>query len=380
MLASKNLSLVNARVLDDAGVLSDIPVHVADGAISASPPHGGTTIDCSGLYVLPGIVDVHGDAFERELHPRPGVDIAFNIAMQSVDRQLIANGITTAYHGLTMSWEPGERSHDVGVRFMDALAAARSGFVSDHRVQIRWETFAADCIDTVVGWLDGDVPVALAFNDHTTSTLTKVAAGENKKLAQWASRAGLSPDAYLERVQDVAKLAPDVPAMVARVAAAARARGAVMLSHDDRTLADREFYRELGTNVCEFPLTREAALDAQAHGQPSVLGGPNVVRGGSHTGALSAEAAVREELCSVLASDYYYPSLFHAVLRLVRSSALDLPAAWALVSRNPAAAMQLDDRGVIAPSKRADLVIADIDGDRGIVATVANGRISWFGA
>ncbi|MEM7671029.1 MAG: alpha-D-ribose 1-methylphosphonate 5-triphosphate diphosphatase, partial [Pseudomonadota bacterium] len=103
-------------------------------------------IDCAGYHVLPGIVDLHGDAFELELQPRPGVDIAFPIALRSVDRQLLSHGITTAFHGLTISWEPGARGLDAGRRFMAELPALRPHLIADHRVQLRWETFAHDAI------------------------------------------------------------------------------------------------------------------------------------------------------------------------------------------------------------------------------------------
>jgi alpha-D-ribose 1-methylphosphonate 5-triphosphate diphosphatase len=379
MIELADFSLTNARVLRPDDRVETGAVHVSAGRLIDDASVSGADFDCQGLYVLPGIIDVHGDAFERELHPRPGVEIAFDIAMTSVDKQLIANGITTTFHGLTLSWEPGERSRDAGVRFMQSLSEHRTTFVSDHRVQLRWETFADDSVEDVIGWMQGEVPVVLAFNDHTTSTLRKVAAGEHKKLHQWASRAGMTPEEYLLAVGRAAERAPEVPALIERIAATAKASGTVMLSHDDRTVEDREHFARLGVDVCEFPLTEEAARHAIDAGTPTVLGGPNVIRGGSHTGALSAEAAVRDGLCSVLASDYYYPSLFHAALKLIRSGALDIAAAWALISGNPAKAMKLTDRGEIAPGQRADLVIADLEGGRGIVGTVAAGRLCWFG-
>ena len=133
-----------------------------------------------------------GDAFELELHPRPGVDIPFPIAMGSIDRQLLANGIATAFHGLTISWEPGARSLAAGRRFMDGLQALRPGLTVDHRVQLRWETFAHDAIDDVARWLGRHPTPAIAFNDHTTSTMAMVGVGSQRKLDKWAQRAGVT--------------------------------------------------------------------------------------------------------------------------------------------------------------------------------------------
>ena len=131
--------------------------------------------------------------------------------------------------------------------------------------------------------------------------------------------------------------------------------------------------------VCEFPLAREVAVDAIASGEHVIMGGPNVIRGGSHMGALSAEEAIGEGLCSVLASDYYYPSLFHAAERLVARGVRPLNEAWDIVSRNPAAAMGLDDRGTIEVGRRADLVVLDGSGPWRLVHTVSGGDVISFG-
>lgn len=371
--------LKGGRVLTPEGELEAADVHLAEGLVDAAPAAGAVQIDCSGLHVLPGIVDVHGDAFEHELFPRPGVSMPFAIAMGSVDRQLLASGITTAFHGLTVSWEPGARSLEAGRRFMEGLSALRPRLTADHRVQIRWETFAHDAVGDIEAWLDSGPTPALAFNDHTTLTMETVKAGGHKKLDQWAIRAGLTLDEYLARVDAVGSRAGEVPDRIRRVAELARSRGAVMLSHDERTRADRAAFRELGAKVCEFPLAHEVAADAIETGEHVIMGGPNVIRGGSHTGAMSAEDAIRGGVCNVLASDYYYPSLFHAAERLVEQGVVGFGKAWNMISANAAASMGLHDRGVIEPGRRADLVVVDCDGPWRLVHTIVGGRVLTFG-
>ncbi len=369
------VSLAGGTVLWPDGTLSRGDVHVADGRIVGTAAADAARIDCTGLHVLPGIVDVHGDAFELELFPRPGVDMPFDIAMGSVDRQLAANGITTAFHGLTVSWEPGARSLDAARRFMDGLARLRPRLTADHRVQLRWETYAHEVIGDIAGWLATEPVPALAFNDHTTGTIALAEAGEHAKFHKWAQRAGVSLKEYMARIGGIGARAAEVPARIAEVAALGRRHGAVMLSHDARSEAELAEFRALGATVCEFPLSRGAAAAAAAAGEPVVMGGPNVIRGGSHTGAIPAEDAVRDGLCTVLASDYYYPSLLHAAERLVARGVLGLGDAWALVSANPAAAMGLGDRGALAPGRRADMVVLDTDGPWRIVRTVAGGTV-----
>lgn len=374
------VSLTGGQVLMPDGSLRRADVHIADGHIVNQPAQHGTTVDCRGYYVLPGIVDVHGDAFELDLHPRPGVDIAFPIALGSVDRQLVFNGITTAFHGLTVSWEPGARSLEAARQFMTGLAALRPNLAADHRVQLRWETFAHDAIDDISGWLRGPQTPALAFNDHTTATLETVKSGTVVTLEKWAHRAGVTLEQYLDAVAKVARRQPDVAAKIGVVAALARRHGAVMLAHDESTPQQRALHRDLGIRLCEFPLTAEVAMAAQAQGEPVVLGGPNALRGTSHKGMISAEDAVRDGQCTVLASDYYYPSLFHAAERLVKRGVVPFDQAWALVSANPAKAMRLMDRGTIEPNRRADLVVVDCATRWRIVQTVIGGQIFRVGS
>ena len=374
-----SLSLTGGQVLTPQGSLEDTDLHIAGGQIVETPAAGCTQIDCRGYSVLPGIIDVHGDAFELELHPRPGVDIAFPIAMGSVDRQLLANGITTAFHGLTVSWEPGARSLAAGRRFMEGFQALRPRLTADHRVQLRWETFAHDAIHDLAAWLGHEPTPAIAFNDHTTATMEKVKTGSHQKLDQWAQRAGMTVEAYLDEVETVGRRAPEVPAKIREVADLARSQGAVMLSHDERSRGERAIHRGLGIDVCEFPLAREVAADAVANGEHVIMGGPNVIRGGSHTGAMSAEDTIGEGLCTVLASDYYYPSLLHAAERLVSRGACTLGEAWSLISENPAKAMGLQDRGTLEPGRRADIVVVDCSGPWRLVRCIVGGTVVSFG-
>lgn len=373
------ISLLGGRVLMADGSTETADLHIADGRIVEAPGADAAVIDCRGHHVLPGIVDVHGDAFEMELHPRPGVDIPFPIAIASIDRQLVSNGITTAFHGLTVSWEPGGRSLVAARRFMGDLASHRSGLTTDHRVQLRWETFAHDAIDDIVHWLGDNPTPALAFNDHTTSTLKIIRSGDRTSLGKWAQRAGVTLEHYVDCVSAVSHRAPDVAAKIRQVSDLARHAGAIMLSHDDGTLRERAANRALGMQVCEFPLAAGVAADAVANDEHVVMGAPNVIRGGSHKGHMSAEEAVREGQCTVLASDYYYPSLLHAAERLAARGVTSVGEAWALISSNPASAMGLHDRGAIEIGRRADIAVIDCAGPWRLRQTITGGRVMCFG-
>lgn len=365
----QNFCLKGGYVLNAEGGCERTDLYVADGHIVETRLSDCEEIDCRGYKILPGIVDVHGDAFELELHPRPGVDIPFPIAMRSVDRQLLANGITT----VTISWEPGARSLDAGRTFMAGLAQLQPCLNANHRVQLRWETFAHHAIDDISTWLSQSPTPAIAFNDHTTATIEMITAGEQHKLNKWAQRAGVTLEQYINAVDVVSAHAPRVLEKVVQVASAATKHGAVMLSHDEKQISDRTQNRQLGLAVCEFPLHHSVAADAVANNEHVVMGAPNVIRGGSHTGAMSAEEAIREGVCTVMASDYYYPAMLHAAEHLVRRGVKNLAGAWDLVSANPASSMRLNDRGSLAVGNIADIVVLDDADHWHLVHTFANG-------
>jgi alpha-D-ribose 1-methylphosphonate 5-triphosphate diphosphatase len=360
------------------GELVEAPLTVAGGQIADIGSAGrtaSTSIDARGLLVLPGIVDIHGDAFERQMMPRPGVDFPIDIALLDSDRQLIANGITTAFHGVTWSWEPGLRGAENAHALVDAVAALRPQLACDTRVHLRHETYNLDAEPTVIEWIKAKRIDLLAFNDHMSLTVLNPAKPE--KRVRMAERTGLSLDEFNELVDQVAGRADEVPASIARLAAACAANKLPMLSHDDETPEQRRGYRALGVRVAEFPVTEDTARDAAAAGEFTVFGAPNVVRGGSHTGWIGATDMVRKGLCTILASDYYYPAMILAAFRLAAENVLPLPKAWELISATPARAAGLNDRGELAAGRRADIVLVDAAQALRprIVAVIAAGKL-----
>uniref|UniRef100_UPI001F244FB6 amidohydrolase family protein n=1 Tax=Falsiroseomonas oryziterrae TaxID=2911368 RepID=UPI001F244FB6 len=153
--------------------------------------------------------------------------------------------------------------------------------------------------------------------------------------------------------------------------------GTPMLSHDDATTGQRAAFRALGVAICEFPMAEEVAAFARAAGEHVVMGAPNVVRGGSHLGWAAAAPLAERGLVTVLASDYVWPAMLEAAFVMAGRGVLDLPAAWALVSANPAEAAGLSDRGRILPGLRGDIVVVDPSA-RAPVATFAAGRLAWL--
>jgi alpha-D-ribose 1-methylphosphonate 5-triphosphate diphosphatase len=310
-----------------------------------------------GLLVLPGIVDLHGDAFERQLMPRPGVHFPVDVALFDTDRQMVANGITTAFHGLTWSWEPGLRGDAAAFSFIEGLDRLRGKLACDTRVHLRQETFNLSAERQILDWLAAGRISILAFNDHMDDIIKRREPASGLK--PYADRSGLGLQEFDDLLRQVEERAPKVPASVERLADAARAASVTLLSHDDGTPEQRLYYHNLGCAISEFPLNRETARSGRSLGSAIVMGSPNVMRGGSHCGGIAAAEAVREGLCDILTSDYYYPALLHAPFRLAREGACSLAEAWRLVSDNPARAAGLFDRGTLEEGKRADLILVD---------------------
>ena len=362
--------LASARVLTTAGLV-ERNLAVEQDRIAGFTDAPGW--DLRGALVLPAIIDIHGDAFERQIQPRPGVDFPAGLALAETERQLLANGIATAFHGVTLSWEPGLR----GAATWRALLAAFAGnrFTCDMRVHLRWEACNVAALAEALAAIRAGQVHLLAYNDHTPSIVRKL--DQPAVGARYAERAGVTVDAFREAALAAAARGGEVGEAWRALAAAAREAGLPMASHDDATVEERARFRSAGAAICEFPMAEAVAVDARAADEAVVMGAPNVVRGRSHLGWSSAAAMAQRGLCTVLASDYYYPCLLEAPFRLA-AGGMPLAAAWELVAANPARAARLPDRGRIAPGLRADLVVVAVEewAPR-LLATIVGGAIGW---
>jgi alpha-D-ribose 1-methylphosphonate 5-triphosphate diphosphatase len=366
VLADARLSAADLVIVDDTIAGLDMPA-----------PPDAWIFDAKNLLVLPGIVDLHGDAFERQMQPRPGVNFPADLALAETETQLLGNGITTAYHGVTLSWEPGLR----GLEAWQALSAALHGraWVCDMRLHLRWEFCNVDALDIALDDIAAGRVGLLAFNDHTPEILPRL--DDPAKAAAYAARSGVSVETLKRLGARAAAREAEAAAALDRLAAAARTAGIPMASHDDDSIPSRDAFRARGARISEFPMSEESARAARSAGDVVAMGSPNVVRGGSHMGWAAAAALAEARICTVLTSDYFYPCMARAPFALAARGVLPLPEAWALVAANPATAAGLADRGVIGAGRRADLIVVanDAAGPR-VLATFAAGRFAHLTA
>jgi alpha-D-ribose 1-methylphosphonate 5-triphosphate diphosphatase len=373
-MTALNLTLTGAEVLLPEQGLAPSELTMAEGVIQ--PDRSGREIDLSGYLVLPGIIDLHGDGFERHIAPRRGAMKQMAEGILSVEAELAANGISTAVLAQFHSWEGGVRGPEFAGQVFDAIAAVKDRVVTDLMPQLRFETHMLDDYvglpERIAEW---QVPYVV-FNDH----LPHDRLAERRKpprLTGQALKAGRNPEKHFELLLSMHDRRAEVPAALDTLCATLATQGVRMGSHDDATAQTRADWRVRGAQIAEFPETLEAAEAAHASGDYIILGSPNVVRGGSHKGNASALDLITMGYCDALASDYHYPSPRRAALMLAKSGLVDMAGAWALVSSGPARVLGLHDRGTLASGQRADLVILHADTLR-VAATLAGGRVSYM--
>ncbi len=355
---------MNEQVFRNAAiVLGDEVIHgslaVRDGRIAAIAPgpaaHGE---DCGGDTLIPGLVELHTDHIEGHYLPRPKVRWNMMAALQAHDAQIAASGITTVFDALRVGMDEDAllTSADMLAMADTVTAAVRAGRLrADHHIHLRCEVSAPDVLDHFEAIATRPLVRLVSLMDHAPGQRQFV---DFDTYRSYYQRKMNLTDAAFRAFCDRRIAESEAHAGPNRrvIADFSRGAGITVASHDDATLAHVEEALALGVGLAEFPTTVEAARASHEAGLRVLMGAPNIVRGGSHSGNVSAADLLGHGLLDVLSSDYVPFSLLQAGFALVDQGTLDLPAAVKLVSANPAAAARLDDRGAIALGLRADLV------------------------
>jgi len=363
----------NARiVLADEVITGSLLVR--DGVIAAiDPGKGSRGEDLEGDYLIPGLVELHTDHLENHYRPRPGVFWDPLAALHAHDAQIAGSGITTVFDAVRIGSDadlPDMLAH--AQKLVSAVrAGGEAGWLrSEHFIHLRCELPSHDVVAHFDALADHPSTRLASVMDHTPGqrqfrSLDTYKAFYARQMGGTAETA----QAYL----DARQAEHDRYSAANRQAIVARARqmNIALASHDDATLAHVEEAEADGVAIAEFPTTQEAASAAHAAGLSILMGAPNVVRGRSHSGNISATDLVAAGLLDILSSDYVPFALLQAAFMLPdRVPGLDLPRALATVTANPARAAGLNDRGEVAPGKRGDLVRVTADGPLPVVRSV----------
>ena len=362
-------AVLSDRVLDDATVV------VEDGriaSIDSSAVRRPGSIDGRGAFLLPGLVDSHSDGLEKEINPRPNVMLPADLALRSFEARMRSAGITTVFHGVGFEDDPHyARTVELAQLLADVIQDRRRAYDStvEHRILYRLD--ARDPSGYVaLGERFASKPDMfdpspfVSFEDHTPGQ------GQYRDVEQFRRWMASSPkyagrdvdQALNDRIDLRESMAHNREGGLAWLRSEAIASRLRIVAHDPTTRDDVIEAKTWPAEIAEFPTTLEAARAAREHGLPSVMGAPNVLRGGSHSGNVSAESLVRDDLCTTLASDYQPASMLTAAFLLAQRRAASLSRAVRLVTDGPARMVGLDDRGRIEVGLRADLVLCTFDG------------------
>ncbi|UDL86944.1 alpha-D-ribose 1-methylphosphonate 5-triphosphate diphosphatase [Mesorhizobium sp. PAMC28654] len=365
--------LHNARIVL-ADEIVDGSIVLRDGLIAGIDAGSSRTgEDMGGDFIIPGLVELHTDHLEGHYAPRPKVRWNPIAAVLAHDAQVATAGITTVLDALRVGMD---EDADLTVTDIRKLAAAIEDSVqqdrlrADHFLHLRCEVSAPDCLQAFASF-DGDDMVKLAsLMDHAPGqrqfvNLETYASYYQRKLKL------TDRDFKLFCEKRMTESAANSGPNRAAIAAACRERGIVLASHDDATVGHVDEAIEQGVRVAEFPTTEAAARASKEAGLGVLMGAPNVMRGSSHSGNVSARTLAGEGLLDILSSDYIPFSLIQSAFFLGDMvDGISLPRAVAMVSKNPADAIGLTDRGVIEQGRRADLVRVRVDDHVPVVRTV----------
>jgi alpha-D-ribose 1-methylphosphonate 5-triphosphate diphosphatase len=367
-LAYKNAMVVAG---DDAFLGS---VLVRDGKIVAvDRGAGGVGEDLDGDVLMPGVIDLHTDNLEKHFFPRPNIDWNPVSAAVTHDGCCLSVGVTTVFDSLSVgSFNPAvARNHDNLTRLADGLLSARDAGMlkGDHRLHWRCETPADDLPDRLNQLARHRLTSLFSLMDHTPGQ--RQYRNLEKHLANWRKN-GMTDDEVDERMAGIlerqGRNAVNHRKLVAEVA---KSQGVPLASHDDEDVAHVDEAADLGATVAEFPVTVEAAERARERGMIVVMGGPNLIRGGSYSGNVPAADLAKAGLLDAFASDYVPRSLIECAFVMTNGQfGWSLAKAAALVTATPAKAAQLEDRGVIEPGRRADLVRVRVAGGLPVIRGV----------
>ena len=372
------LTVANARIVTRDDVVSGT-VEVADGRFSQigeGSARSGAALDFEGDYLLPGLVELHTDNLERQFTPRPGVEWPAEAAVLAHDSQLAAAGITTALDTVRIGGGDKARPQHLSGMADAVKAAMRWGVLrAEHFLHLRCEVSSPGLMERFRPFMDDPMVRLVSLMDHTPGQRQFVDLAKHREYYQ--GRYGLSDDEMDDYVEDKQQAQQQFSARHrSMVVEALEGRNIALASHDDATVEHIEESVRDGVAIAEFPTRLEAAEAARRNGLAVLMGAPNLVLGGSHSGNASALDLAVSGLLDMLSSDYVPSSTLQGVF-LLRDGVPDmtLPRAARVATVNPAQAVGLEDRGEVAEGKRADFIrVREIEGVAVVRATWREGQ------
>lgn len=337
-------------------------------------------VDAEQAYVMPGMIDIHSDAIEKEIQPRPNTLFPVPMAFYELEKKLAGSGITTMYHSLSLSDEWGVRDKEMVVGMIDAINhLKRLRAMIHHKIHLRYEITFLEGLETLEKLIRNESIDFMSYMDHTPGQ------GQFKDSEALKS---FTMQAYGTKEKDVEDLIDRTKECQEKIdwdglkalAKLAKSHGIGLASHDDDSRDKIETLLECRGMVSEFPINLETALYAKQKGLHVCVGAPNLVRGKSHSNNMRAIDAVKNGAADIICSDYLPSAMLPAVFKLTLEG-VGLSDAVNMVTLNPAKALGIDrETGSLDAGKRADMMIVELCRDYPIVRKVFSGGVAVYQA
>ncbi len=351
VLAHATLILPDRMMKGHLVIRDGIIAEIGEGA---APPGA---IDCTGDHIAPGLIELHTDNLERHIQPRPGVDWPHAAAIYAHDAELAGCGITTVFDAMRVGSIPSRKDYAPYARRLasELLAQIDGGNLRiSHFLHLRAEICSETLLEELSAFDAADRVGLVSLMDHTPGQRQfRDTSAFRTYLRSKVQLTDDQIDGYFDELRAIS--AKYGPAHESGAVAFAGRVGAVLASHDDSTRAEVARSAAHGIRLAEFPTTRDAAEECRRHSIRTIMGAPNLIRGGSHSGNVAARDLAEAGLLDIISSDYV-PSALLSAAALLAGIWGDWPRAMACVTATPAAAAGLADRGRIAPGLRADLI------------------------
>lgn len=377
---SNQYYLTGADIVLKNEVIKDASLTIDNGIIeniNGSAPEKTTVVNLSGKTVMPGMVDLHCDALEKEVEPRPNVHFPLDFAIAQADKRNAAAGVTTVYHALSFANEElGVRNNEFAAEIARSVHQWQAHSMVDNRVHCRYEVTDETGLPLLLELLKNQDMHLLSLMDHTPGQgqfkdisayrdyISRTYKTSEQKLDEIVERKQQAASGAMQRIETLVEHAHQNHVSVA--------------SHDDDNNQRVDSMVELGVTISEFPINIETAAYAKQKGLKTIVGSPNILRGKSQSGSMRAVDAINQGVADCICADYAPATLLAAVFKLPSVTELSLSEAVNLATSNPASAAGLNDRGEIAEGKRADLIaVTHLDNLPQVTHTWSTGQLSY---
>jgi len=376
---ARSFVLNNARLVTPAGIVEEASIRVENGKITEigqGALSGTREINVQENYLFPGFIDIHSDAIEKGIEPRPNTFFPVDIAVFELDKKIASCGITTMYHSLSFAeMEVGLRSNSAAAGIIRQISEFTARLKVHTKIHARFEITDMDAVPYLEGLIRDDLINLFSFMDHSPGQ------GQFRDILSFKNYYGPvygKSDAEMDGIIDRKRRAREegAPDAIERLVGLCKERSISIASHDDDSREKIEWLKTMGVGMTEFPVNIEALRAAHEHGISVCLGSPNVLRGESQARNLSAREAISMGYGDILCSDYAPMTMLHAVLALERLAILPLHEAVNMVSLNPARAVGIAEQtGSLEVGKDADILIVDpSEGFPRILSTFVEGK------